>query len=192
MHMEWLDERTIKLDKELNDLDLFTLRVTRVISKYSEYVLVSGYVSILFGNSRTSEDIDIVIQKISKDKFLSLFQDLERTGFWPVNVNDKEELFEMLNDNLSIRFADKEKVIPNVEIKIVKDALDTLAIKNRVKVNTAEGPLYVADIALQIAYKEEVLKSNKDLEDAEYLRRLFRIPEEKINKWRTIIHQYGR
>lgn len=190
--MEWLDERTIKLDKELNDLDLFTLRVTRVISKYSEYVLVSGYVSILFGNSRTSEDIDIVIQKISKDKFLSLFQDLERTGFWPVNVNDKEELFEMLNDNLSIRFADKEKVIPNVEIKIVKDALDTLAIKNRVKVNTAEGPLYVADIALQIAYKEEVLKSNKDLEDAEYLRRLFRIPEEKINKWRTIIHQYGR
>ena len=49
----------IILDKEVNELDRFVVRFIRVLEKYSDYVIISGYVSILFGRSRATEDIDI-------------------------------------------------------------------------------------------------------------------------------------
>jgi hypothetical protein len=42
---------------------------------------------------------------------------------------------------------------------------------------------------MQIAYKETVLKSEKDLEDALHLREIFReiISEKEIEKWKNVI-----
>jgi len=39
--------------------------------------LISGYVAILFGRSRASEDIDIFIEKLSYDRFLELWKALD-------------------------------------------------------------------------------------------------------------------
>lgn len=33
------------------------------------YVLISGYVSILFGRNRSSEDIDMIVEKLDYEKF---------------------------------------------------------------------------------------------------------------------------
>ncbi|MGI0038162.1 MAG: hypothetical protein ACRD99_07370 [Nitrososphaera sp.] len=49
----------IKLDKELNDLDRLVIDFVAILNRCKiNYVLVSGYVSIHFGRSRSSEDID--------------------------------------------------------------------------------------------------------------------------------------
>jgi hypothetical protein len=44
-----IDKKEIILDKELNNLDKF---VIDFVSLLDNYVIVSGYVSILFGRSR--------------------------------------------------------------------------------------------------------------------------------------------
>ncbi len=57
--MEIIDEKNIKLDRELNELDLFVLDFVKILEKQVKYVLISGYVALLFGRSRTTEDVDL-------------------------------------------------------------------------------------------------------------------------------------
>lgn len=49
--------------------------------------------------------------------------------------------------------------------------------------------IFISPIELQIAYKEEVLKTEKDLEDVLYLREVFKgkINERKIEKFKKVI-----
>ena len=54
--MEILNKKTIKLDKELNLLDKFVLEFVRILEKHVNYVIVSGYVAILFGRARSTEE----------------------------------------------------------------------------------------------------------------------------------------
>ena len=58
------EKREIILDKELNNLDIFALKFLNIISRYTDYVVIAGYVSILLGRTRTTEDIDVFIKII--------------------------------------------------------------------------------------------------------------------------------
>ena len=190
--MHFIDEKTILLGRELSELDLFVLKFVNILKKYTGYALISGYVAILFGRSRGTEDVDIFISRISSEQFHDLYQDLLSNGFWSILVDSEDELFSMLKDNLSIRFAEKNKVLPNVELKFVKDSLDELSLAKKIIVKTKGGDLFVSDIGLQVAYKRFVLKSQKDLEDARHLQMLFKIDEDKINKYKLLLGNYGR
>jgi hypothetical protein len=53
----------------LNELDKLLLSFIRILEKYFEYVVVAGYVSILFGRSRATEDINILIKEADKKSF---------------------------------------------------------------------------------------------------------------------------
>ncbi len=165
----------IKLDKELNALDKFVLHFVTCIK--SEYVLVSGYVSILFGRSRMSEDVDILIPR--ETDFNKMLKNLEKNGFYCLNAEKKETMLSLLNDGHSIRFSEKGKIIPNMEVRFIKDEFDKLAFDNRVIVKIGKHKLFISPIELQIAYKRVVLKSEKDIEDAIYLEDVFK---DSINK----------
>ena len=52
----------IVINRELSELDRFVLDVIDVVEKHARYVIVSGYVTILFGRSRGTEDVDFVIE----------------------------------------------------------------------------------------------------------------------------------
>lgn len=190
--MKIIDEQTIQLDRELSELDLFVLDFVQILEKHTPYALISGYVAILFGRTRTTEDVDLFIPRLLPEQFASLYRELQQKGFWSVLVDSEEELFSMLNDKLAVRFARTGTAVPNVEIKFVKDALDELSLQKKIRVITARGNLFVSDIELQIAYKKLVLKSPKDLEDARHLENLFSIPDENINKYKPLFKRYGR
>src|SRR3989344_2976709 len=192
LNMEIIDEKTIKLERELNDLDAFVLDFIKVLQKHTRYVLISGYVALLFGRTRNTEDVDLFIEKLSRDKFSSLYRDLKETGFYALNAESEEELFSLLEDKLSVRFARIDAPVPNMEIKFVKDILDQFTLHERIKVITAQGELYIGDMGLQIAYKRFILKSPKDLEDARHLQKLFSLSEEKIDKYQRILKEHGR
>jgi len=49
-----------------------------LITKNIKYVIISGYVTILFGRSRMSEDVDILIEHISFEKFLKFWSKIEK------------------------------------------------------------------------------------------------------------------
>jgi hypothetical protein len=74
--MEFIDEKTIKLDKEINALDRFALDFIAAVEKYTKYVIICGYVAILFGRSRGTEDVDMFLQ-MNEHEFSDFFTALE-------------------------------------------------------------------------------------------------------------------
>lgn len=180
--MKFINRKTIQLDKELNELDRAVINFVRVLSKSTKYIIVSGCVAILFGRSRATEDVDFIIERISGKKFEELFDALSSNGFWCINGENKSELFNTLNEGSSIRFAEKEQIIPNFEVKFCKNALEQGNLdKDKLKVILPGAALFISPIEQQIAFKEILLGADKDLEDARHLRKVF---AEKIDKKR--------
>jgi len=179
------DERKkeIRLDKELNNLDNFVLEFTTLLE---DYVIVSGYVSILLGRSRATEDIDLLIPKMSYNEFEKLWMQFEKNGFECMNTSKIQGAFKMLNEH-AIRFFKKGRPIPNIEFKIIKTDLDKYSFEKKIKVTIKNKSFLISPLELQIAYKlflategtDKDLKVDKDIEDARHLYKLFK---EKINK----------
>ena len=171
--MQFIDSKTIRLDRILSELDKFVLMFIKILRKHTDYVIVSGYVAILFGRTRTTEDVDVIIPKISKESFSELFSELSASGYWSLNSSYEAELFGMLDSNVSVRFAIDKEISPNIEIKFSRNNSDLIALKDKLRVQLAKESLFIAPLELQIAYKEKVLASDKDLEDSAHLRVVF-------------------
>ncbi len=184
--MKFISKNTIKLDKEVNELDKFVLRFVKILEKHVNYVIVSGYVAILLGRDRATDDIDIIIPKTDKSGLKLLYGNLVKNGYWCLNSSDLDDLYEMLISKHSIRFAIKPNISPNFEIKFSKDFYDDIALKNPITVKIDNNEIKTSFLELQIAYKEEVLKSNKDLEDARHIRLIAKghLNENLINEYK--------
>lgn len=172
--MESIGAKKIRLDRIITALDSFVLEAIRLISKYSEYVIVSGYVSILFGRTRTTEDIDVVIPGMPVSKFKTFFRELEKAGYWSINAPSEKANYELLKSRHSMRIAKKGELVPNIELKFAKDELDRTSLRDALTVILKEGELKISPLELQIAYKEKILRSEKDLEDANHLFEVFK------------------
>jgi len=182
-------KRKIIVNKTLSNLDKFVLNFIKILKKHVDYVIISGYVSILLGRTRTTEDIDIFIEKISFEKFSKLYKEIKKNGFWCLNAEEAEEIFNYLKDNLAVRFAKKDKTVPNFEIKFPKNKIDEGAFDDFVTVILHQGKLRVSSLERQIAFKKYYLKSDKDIEDAMHIEDLFRekLDYNKINKLKEAI-----
>jgi hypothetical protein len=185
--------REIKLDRELNNLDNFVIDFCSLLDNY---VVVSGYVSILFGRSRSTEDVDLLVPEMSEEEFEKLWKKIYDNGFWCINTPDSKEAFKMLKE-FAIRFA-KERAVPNIEFKMIKTDFDRYSFDNKIKVITNRGILFASPIEMQIAFKlflaadgiEEELMADKDIEDANHLYNLFK---DKLNnnEFLKIINKMG-
>lgn len=177
--MEYLkDKKEIILNRELSELDKFVLKFCSILNKY---VLVSGYVSILFGRSRATEDVDLLIPPLNKEDFYRTWKKLYEKDFWCINTPVFEDAFEMLKEH-AIRFSRKNKPVPNIEFKFIKNEIDRLSYNNKIRVIINSGSLFISPLELQIAYKL-FLGSEKDLEDARHIYNLFK---EKLDKQELI------
>ena len=177
--MEYLyEDKTIELEKELNELDKFAIDFTSVLNELNiDSVFISGYVSILFGRSRSSENIDIFIEKVSKPDFERLWSKLLEK-FECMNTNNVNEAYnDFLENNLAIRFTYPNEVMPNMELKFPKTKLDLFALNNKIKVKLNSNNINISPIELQIVFKL-YLGSEKDIEDALFLHKVFK---EKLN-----------
>ncbi len=187
--MEFIGKKTIKLNKIPTLLDKFVVDFINILQKHADYVIVSGYVSILFGRSRATEDIDILVGRISKKRFYSLYSDLKKSGYWCLNMGNQDEILKVLFDGTAARFAKKPRIIPNAELKFIKNSIEKNAMKTAIDVIMPSGKIKISNIELQIAYKEKVLKSEKDLEDARHLEEVFkdRINNKLLGKYRKML-----
>ena len=192
--MKFIDKNKIFLNKPLNDLDKLVLRFVKIIEKHIDYVIISGYVSLLFGRSRSTEDVDLFIKVINKENFVKLFEDLKINGFWCLNAESNDEMYSYLQDGLALRFADKGEIIPNFEVKFAIKYLAKDAFDESIEVITTEGSLKISSLEKQIAFKRYYLKSPKDLEDAKHIEELFKdkINYEKIKKYKELIEKYEK
>jgi hypothetical protein len=172
MEFEFKD-RKIKLQKEFNELDNFTLRFTELLNRGKiKYVVVSGYVAIMFGRNRNSEDIDIITEHLSWEKFSNLWDSVIK-DFDCIITPDKRDAYESyLSQKLSLRFSNKRQFIPNIEMKFEKNPLDSWSLDNRVEVAMNGNSIFISPMELQIAFKL-FLGAEKDIEDAKHLYNIF-------------------
>ena len=187
MELDYEKDTIAIKDKVITFLDKFVLNFARLLERYTKYTIVSGYIAILFGRARGTEDIDTLIENIDKNTFISFYQMLITNGYYFLNPENADGLYEMLEEGLGIRIAEEDTVIPNIELKFVKDEFDRYAIENRIKVTIDGKYIFISPIELQIPYKL-YLGSNKDIEDAVYLWDIFR-EEIDLKLMKRFIHE---
>ncbi len=172
-------------DKVLTDLDEFVFDFLHVLDKYCTYVIISGYLPIFFGRSRGTEVVDVFIDHIDEQTFIRFYNELVKENYYFLNPEDEHGLYEMLTENLGIRAAKKESIIPNIEMKFTKDDIDRFTMENRMEVHVANtNRFFIAPLEVEIPYKL-YLGSEKDIEDAVYLWEIF---QKYINK--KLIHRF--
>ena len=152
-----------------NELDKFVLSFARFLeAQGTRYVLVSGYVSILFGRSRNSEDVDVFIEPLDRQRFKEFWR-AALEEYDSVTVSDADDAFDnYLSAGLSLRLARKGRILPNMELKFPKDGLADWSLEHSVDADLNGGNLKIAPLELQIPYKL-YLGSEKDVEDALHL-----------------------
>ncbi len=149
-------------------------------------MIVSGYIAILFGRSRTSEDVDIIVEKLDFKTFTTVWNTVS-DGFYCINTNDVKEAYEhYLSSGISLRFAKKNTFIPNIEFKFPKIDLDYWTVQERKNVVVNGHHFYISPLELQISFKL-YLGIEKDIEDARHLYKLF---EENLDM--TLLQEFNR
>lgn len=158
------------LKKALTALDTFTLEFTAILDALDlRYVLVGGYLAILFGRSRSSEDIDLFLAPQTPTEFRRLWTALVTAGWWCLNTDDPADAYHAyLAAHVPIRFAHADQTLPNMEVKFPRIALDSWALENRQPVQLNDRTIWIAPHELGIAYKL-YMGSDKDIEDARHL-----------------------
>src|SRR3989338_1805800 len=182
------------MDRQISDrniLDAFCEEFCAIIDKYCQYIVVSGFLPIASGRTRGTEDIDMIIERISRDKFEALFRELEYHNFLCMQSASFVEAYDYLTENLSLRFTKKDKPVPEMEVKFAKDLLDTYQLRQRIKLTLTGLKVWFSNVNINIAFKEELLKSPKDMEDARHLRIVFKemVDEHEIKEVKKMIRE---
>ena len=79
-----------------------------------------------------------------------------------------------------------------MEVKFAKDDLDYYQIKTKIKIPLTNVDVWFGSINMNIAFKEELLKSPKDIEDSKHLRIVYSefVDESEIRKIKEMIRGY--
>jgi len=182
------------MDREISDrgiLNKFTEDFCGIVDRFARYIVVSGFVAISHGRSRGTEDVDIMIERLSFLKFKELHEALILAGFeclYPLKV---EDIYEHLSGKLNARYSWKGVELPNMEVKFAKDSLDDEQFENRAKIGFTDVDVFFPKIEESIAFKEEHLGSDKDMEDAKHLRLIYvgRLDEDYIENYKRKIRR---
>ena len=179
-----LTDETLVISRELSKLDKDVLAFTNILDSCDiDYVIVSGYVAILTGRSRSTEDIDIILEELSETETEQLVAELKNRGYWGMAM-PLAEMYSMLNDGDRIRIAKEDEMYPNFETWFVSTDVEREALSNPLAVKFDEGQISVSPIELQLAYKLRLAQAagslgGKDFEDALHLYITF---EERLNR----------
>jgi len=175
--------------KDKNILDKFCIKFCKIIDKYCKYIIVFGFVVISSGRSRATEDIDMIIEKINFEKFKELHEELVKEGFVCMQSDSSKKIYDYLKDNIAVRYTLENQPLPEMEVKFAKDELDLYQLKTRTKLDLTGLDIWFSSVNMNIAFKEELLKSDKDLKDAEHLRKVYPelVNEEEIKQIKKMI-----
>jgi hypothetical protein len=171
--MELSDDR-LTLSRRLSELDRDVIEFTSLLDDEGvEYVIVSGYVAILTGRSRSTEDIDIVLEPLPDAELDRLADRLDDEGYWGMAM-PLDEMVEMLGGGDRLRVAETGEMYPNFEVWLASNDLEREALSTAITAEVDGHEVSISSIELQIAYKLRLAKGagtsdGKDFEDALHL-----------------------
>ncbi|KUG14638.1 hypothetical protein ASZ90_015724 [hydrocarbon metagenome] len=159
--------------RHLSELDLFVCRVLDILQAHFPYVIVSGYVAILLGRTRSTEDIDILIPVCEQPAFVAFHDACIQNDYEFLNAEGAAGLFSILASGSGIRLCERGAFIPNIEIKFIKNESDEYSFTNRTRLAAGGRTFFISPLEIQIAYKLW-LGSQKDIEDAIFIHEIAR------------------
>ena len=181
----------IILHRDLTALDLFVRAFLAVLKKYSDYLVVSGYVSISTGRTRGTEDVDILVPVMDRVTFDHFFKDLQKNKFWCYQGDSIDEIYPYIKSKMALRFAKVDELFPNIECIPIDETkrVQYFEFKHPQKMKVNDFEFNATPLEFEILYKELVLGSEKDCADAQHLRTLFSelLNDEKFAVFKKII-----
>jgi len=77
-----LTDRGLVVDRAPNRLDELAVGFSEILSRLDvDHVFVAGYVAILAGQSRSTEDIDVFVERCSAERVDEIVDELERERY---------------------------------------------------------------------------------------------------------------
>jgi predicted nucleotidyltransferase len=136
-----LREDTLVVERDPNQLDDLALSFSGVLRELDiAHVFIAGYVSILAGRARSTEDVDVLIEELDEDSVTELADELAARGFWGPAM-PLTSMYEMLSGGDNIWVAPDDQVTPHLEVKFVRDEFDRASLIDLLlRVNAEESP----------------------------------------------------
>lgn len=182
------------MERKISDrtiIDKFAEDFCDIVEKHVKYIVVSGYVAIAHGIGRGTIDIDMIIERIPIEKFRKMHDELVSNGFECLQSSKAEDIIEYLDSGVSVRYIRIGEDLPEMEIKFAKDEIDEMQLSTRQKFPFTGLDIWFSSIEINIAFKEEFLKTPKDMEDARHLRIIYRdtVNETLVNDVKKMIRK---
>jgi hypothetical protein len=181
-----LRDETLIVRREPNQLDELAIEFSEILDRFSiNHVYIAGYVSILAGRARSTEDVDVLIENIGEETAGNLAETLTEEGFWGAAM-PLSSMYEMLSNGDNIWVAPEDQVTPHLEVKFARDEFDRASLKNSITARIGGETIPIGPLELQIAYKLH-LGAQKDIEDAVHLYTLFEesLSVSRLEEWVT-------
>ncbi len=177
---------TLVVEREPNRLDELAIEFSGILGEFDiDHVYIAGYVSILAGRARSTEDVDVLIERIDEEVAEELAATLDEEGFWGPTM-PLASIYETLEDGDHIWAAPKDQVTPHLEVKFARDEFDHASLERAVTARIGGKTIPIGPLELQIAYKL-YLGARKDVEDAVHLYTLFEesLSVSRLEAWTT-------
>ncbi len=167
-----LADGVLEVGRSPNTLDRMAIYFSRLLDEHDiDHVFVSGYVAILAGRSRSTEDIDVLIESIDEELAADFVDTLRARGYWgPAAPLD--DLHTQLAEGGNIWVAPRDDITPHLEVKFVSDEFDQASLEESIAARVGGEEIPIGPLELQIAYKL-YLGTQQDFEDAVHLYTLF-------------------
>ena len=177
---------TLVVKREPNQLDELAIGFPEILSQFDiKHVYIAGYVSILAGRARSTEDVDVLIEQIDEETADELAETLDEKDFWWPAM-PLSSMYEMLDNGDNIWVAPESQVTPHLEVKFARDEFDRASLENAITARIGGEAISIGPLELQIAYKL-YLGAQKDVEDAVHLYTLFEqsLSVSRLEEWVT-------
>jgi hypothetical protein len=167
-----LRDGALVVERPPNELDDLAIAFSTLLSRLDvEHAFVAGYVAILAGRARATDDIDVLVEPLDADAADELVATLADEGYWgPAAPLD--DLHGNLDAGTNVWVAPDGQMTPHLEVKFPTDEFDRASLSNAIDAHVGDATVPVGPLELQIAYKLR-LGAQKDFEDAAHLYALF-------------------
>lgn len=179
-----LRDGTLVVDRPPNELDDLAVSFSSLLQRLDvSHVFVAGYLAILTGRARATEDIDVFIEPLSEPKVAEVVGELENAGFWGPAM-PLEEMYGNLSAGTNIWIAPEDQMTPHLEAKFPGDEFDEASLSNAIRATVGGETIPVGPLELQITYKLS-LGGRTDLEDAAHIYSVFgeRLSTRQLEQW---------
>jgi len=177
---------TLVVEREPNQLDELAIRFSEILGQFDiKHVYIAGYVSILAGRARSTEDVDVLIERIDEEAAVELAETLDEKGYWGPAM-PLTSMYEMLDNGDNIWVAPEDQITPHLEVKFARDEFDRASLQNAITARIGDEAISIGPLELQTAYKLH-LNAQKDIEDAVHLYTLFEesLSVPRLEEWVT-------